>query len=63
MRIEYTEVAIQDLIRLRAFIAEHNPQAAKKAAGKLTAVIKSLAQQPQLGYPVMCAPTPRRCTI
>jgi plasmid stabilization system protein ParE len=60
MRIEYTEVAISDLIRLREFIAEHNPQAAQKAAAKLSAGIKSLAQQPRLGYPVMGAPDPEK---
>ncbi len=60
MRIEYTEVAISDLIRLRVFIAEHNPQAAKQAAVKLIAGIKKLAQQPRLGHPVMRAPDPEK---
>jgi plasmid stabilization system protein ParE len=60
MRIEYTEVAVSDLIRLREFIAEHNPQAAKKAAAKLIAGIKNLAQQPRLGHPVMLAPDPEK---
>lgn len=60
MRIDYTEVAISDLIRLREFIAEHNPQAARKAAAKLSAGIKRLAQQPRLGHAVMRAPDPER---
>jgi plasmid stabilization system protein ParE len=60
MRIDYTEVAISDLIRLREFITEHNPQAAKKASAKLRAGIKNLAQQPQLGHPVMLAPDPEK---
>lgn len=60
MKIEYTEVAITDLIRLRAFIAEHNPHAAKKAAAKLMAGIKSLSRQPRLGHPVMRAPEPEK---
>jgi plasmid stabilization system protein ParE len=60
MRIEYTDVAIQDLIRLRTFISKHNPHAAQKAAGKLTTGIKSLARQPRLGHPVMEAPDPER---
>ncbi len=60
MRIEYTGVAIQDLIRLRAFIAEHNPQAAKKDRKKLPAGIKGLAREPRLGHPVMVAPDPEK---
>ncbi|MET0049726.1 MAG: type II toxin-antitoxin system RelE/ParE family toxin [Candidatus Thiodiazotropha sp.] len=60
MRIEYTDVAIHDLIRLRAFIAEHNPQAANKAAAKLTTGIRNLTRQPRLGHPVMDAPDPEK---
>ncbi len=60
MRIDYTDVAISDLIRLRAFIAQHNPQAAKIAAAKLRIGIEKLAQQPRLGHPVMLAPDSER---
>lgn len=60
MRIEYTDVAISDLIRLREFIAGHNPQAAKKAAAKLIAGIKGLVLQPRLGHPVTGAPEPEK---
>lgn len=58
MKIEYTDVAINDLNRLRAFIAEHDPQAATRTAKKLITGIGGLSQQPKLGHPVMLAPNP-----
>lgn len=60
MKIEYTDVAINDLVRLREFIAEHNPQAAQKIARRLVVGIEQLLQQPRLGHPVRRAPDPER---
>jgi plasmid stabilization system protein ParE len=60
MKIEYTDVATNDLIRLRAFISEYNPLAANRIAKKLIAGIKQLSQQPKLGHPVMQAPNPEK---
>ncbi|HEC15449.1 MAG TPA: type II toxin-antitoxin system RelE/ParE family toxin [Sedimenticola sp.] len=58
MKIEYTDVAIDDMARLREFIAEHNPLAADKIARRLVAGIKQLSRQPRLGHPVSHAPDP-----
>jgi len=60
MKIDYTDVAINDLVRLRAFIAEHNPSAANKIAKQLLVGIQRLSQQPRLGHPVREAPEPEK---
>ncbi|WP_258807682.1 type II toxin-antitoxin system RelE/ParE family toxin [Pseudidiomarina sp. CB1] len=56
MNLVYTDVAIQDLKRLRTFIAVHNPQAAAQAAAKLIEKISLLRSFPYLGSPVTHAP-------
>lgn len=58
MRLEYTDKAIGDLVRLRQFIEEHDPQAANRMAARLAEGIALLREQPQLGYPVALAPDP-----
>ena len=60
MSIEYTDVAISDLIRLRGFIAVHNSPTVKQAVSKLIAGINSLMQQPRLGHPEIRAPDPEK---
>jgi len=58
MRLEYTDKAVGDLIRLRRFIEEHDPQAANQMAARLMEGIALLRGQPQLGHPVVLAPDP-----
>ena len=58
MRLEYTDKAISDLVRLRQFIEEHDPLAANRMAARLAEGIALLREQPQLGYPVVLAPDP-----
>ena len=58
MKLVYTDVAIEDLKRLRAFIAVHNPPAANRIATELVSKIKLLLDFPQLGTPVLNAPDP-----
>ncbi len=58
MRIRYTREALLDLQRLRAFIAEHDPQAAARVAADLVQRIEALAAHPRVGRPVDQAPAP-----
>ena len=58
MRLEYTEDAVGDLVRLRRFIQENDPQAANRIAARLVEGIALLRDQPQLGHPVNLAPDP-----
>jgi plasmid stabilization system protein ParE len=59
VRLLYTEQAIADLTRLRAFIAQWNPQAASRIAKDLVERIKTLRQFPEMGTPVSEAPDPK----
>jgi len=58
MRLEYTDKAVGDLVRLRQFIEEHDPLAANRMAARLVEGIALLRNQPQLGHPVIFAPEP-----
>lgn len=58
MKLVYTDVAIEDLKRLRAFIAVHNPYAANRIATEQVSKIKLFPDFPQLGTPVLNAPDP-----
>ncbi len=58
MRLEYTDKAVGDLLRLRQFIEEHDPQVANRIATRLVQGIASLLDQPRLGHPVALAPDP-----
>ena len=58
MIISYTPEAIDDLQRLRTFIAEKNPVAAQKIAGDLLTGIAMLKELPNLGLKVTKAPNP-----
>jgi toxin ParE1/3/4 len=58
MKLIYSAEAVQDLIRLRAFIAEKNPTAAERIAKELVARIDQLCQFPEMGRNVVNAPTP-----
>lgn len=58
MRLVYTAEAIEDLKRLREFIAVHNPTAANRIAAELIAKIELLPDFPKMGTPVQMAPIP-----
>lgn len=58
MKLVYTDVAIEDLKRLRQFIAVHNPAAAARVATELVSKIELLTEQPEMGVPVQLSPDP-----
>jgi len=58
MKLYYSKDAITDLIRLRAFIAEHNSSAAARISSKLRKGIDALKSHPKLGHTVSKAPDP-----
>ena len=58
MRLRYTAEAIQDLERLRAFVASRNPHAARRIAAELLDGIENLVRFPDIGLPVSRAPNP-----
>jgi len=51
-RLIYTPNAQRNLVKLRAFIAQYNPPAARRAAQTILHGAKQLRQYPQLGRPV-----------
>lgn len=58
MKLVYTDEAIDDLKRLREFIAVHNPPAAARIATELVGKIELLPDFPKMGMPVEMAPVP-----
>lgn len=58
MKLVYTDEAIDDLKRLREFIAVHNPTAAARIASQLVGRIELLPDFPKMGIPVERAPVP-----
>lgn len=59
MKLVYTDDAIEDLKRLREFIAAHNPSAAARIAAELVGMvgkIELLPDFPTIGAPVDIAP-------
>ena len=58
MKIIYSAESLDDLKRLRDFIAVHNPQTAGKVAAAILAGIKQLQTFPYLGVEVPQAPNP-----
>lgn len=59
MKLVYTDDAMEELQRLREFIATHNPLAAAWAASELVSQIGLLPGFPELGSPLKW----RRCRI
>ena len=49
MQIRWHEDAINDLAALRQYIAQDNPQAAQRIAGKILERVKFLKEHPMLG--------------
>lgn len=58
MRLVYSREAVADLVRLRAFIASHDPAAATRIAADLIARIDHLCAFPEIGRSVAEAPQP-----
>ncbi|WP_416137734.1 type II toxin-antitoxin system RelE/ParE family toxin [Halomonas sp. HK25] len=58
MKLVYTDEAIDDLKRLREFVAVHNPSAAARIATELVGKIELLPDFPEMGTPVEMAPVP-----
>ena len=56
MRLVYSEPALDDLIRLREFIEEHDPAAARRIAVDLLSRIEKLCEFPDMGRAVAQAP-------
>ncbi len=52
MKLQFSEAAVNDLVRLREFIAEYNPEAAQRVAQRLRGAIQRLVDMPQIGRPV-----------
>lgn len=58
MKLVYSVEAVADLVRLRKFIASHDPSAAARVAGELVTRMDHLRQFPQMGRSVLQAPDP-----
>jgi plasmid stabilization system protein ParE len=56
MKLAFAREARSDLVRLRAFIARHDPAAAERAARRLVQGIDRLVRHPRLGKRVTIAP-------
>ena len=52
MKLEFSASAVRDLIRLREFIAVHNPEAAERIPLRLRQAIGKLVINPDIGRPV-----------
>lgn len=58
MKLVYAAEAIEDLERLRSFIAEHDPTSAGRVAEELVERMEKLQAFPRMGRPVAAAPDP-----
>lgn len=58
-RLVYTAAAVDDLVRLRAFIAAHDPDAAQRIGADLARRIEALRDTPLMGRAVEAAPDPQ----
>ncbi len=51
MQIKWLNRAVQDLIKIREYIADNNPHAARQAAAHIRNSVDSLRQNPRMGRP------------
>ena len=58
MKLVYSQDAVADLVRLRQFIAQHDPKAAARIAAGLIARMDALLAFPAMGRNVPQAPSP-----
>jgi plasmid stabilization system protein ParE len=56
VRLAFSREARSDLVRLRAFIAKHDPAAAERVGRRLIQGIERLIRNPRLGRRVTVAP-------
>ncbi len=56
MKLVFSRAAVGDLARLRAFIAQNNPEAAARISDKLRKSIHNLIAAPRIGRPVLDMP-------
>ena len=56
MILVYSQEAVSDLERLRAFIAENDPSAAQRIGERLVTQVDKLLFMPKMGRPVEAAP-------
>ena len=59
MKIDYSPESIRDLVRLREFIEQENPQAARRVANAILQGIEKLKTFPHIGLPVNRASDPQ----
>lgn len=52
MKLIFSRSVVDDLIRLREFIAHHNPSAGQRISERLRGAIIELVNHPQIGRPV-----------
>ena len=52
MILQFTRAALNDLVRLRSFIAMHNPAAAQRVSKRMRDAINGLVDAPKIGRPV-----------
>jgi plasmid stabilization system protein ParE len=58
VKLIYSPEAVQDLVRLRQFIATKDPAAAARTAAELVMRIEQLLTFPEMGKPVAQCPQP-----
>ena len=63
MKLVYTGPALRDLDRLRHWIAEHNPSAARRMISKLKRILSQLLHFPLLGIAIEETPEIRDLII
>ena|SRR5512135_1465291 len=51
-RVRFAPAAVQDLVRLRAFLRPKNPLAAQRAGETIVRAVELLKSRPQIGRPV-----------
>jgi plasmid stabilization system protein ParE len=56
MKLIFSKAAVNDLVRLRDFIAQHSPEAAQRVAQRLRGAIQRLVDTPKIGRPVANMP-------
>jgi len=53
VKLVFTLLARRDLVRLRGFIAPHDPAAARRMAARIRAVVETITEHPLIGRPVV----------
>jgi len=56
MKLQFSKAALHDLVGLREFIAQLNPEAGQRISQRLRGIIKGLVAMPKIGRPVKNTP-------